>query len=136
MSGVAGEQCKTCYGEGNVPTDEGPLPCSDCAGAGTLPHHDTLVEWRLRSIERAHATRDEGVATDIKWLAFELRRAREALTGLLALTDEVEETDDVQSVPARMRFIANRALGLYDVTSAEAQAPAGARGDRRGKEDR
>jgi hypothetical protein len=87
-----------------------------------LPHHDTLVEWRLRSIERAHRTRDDGVANDIKWLAFELRRAREALTGLLALTDEVEETEEPQGVPSRMRFIANRALGLYGVAPVEATA--------------
>jgi hypothetical protein len=77
-----------------------------------LPHHDTLVEWRLREIERAHGSRDDGVARDIKWLAFELRRAREALTGVLALTDEVDEP----SAPSRMRFIVNRALGLYGMT--------------------
>jgi hypothetical protein len=77
-----------------------------------LPHHDTLVEWRLREIERAHGSRDDEVAKDIKWLAFELRRSREALTELLALTEEVDEP----AVLTRMRFIANRALGLYSVT--------------------
>jgi len=113
MSGVAGEKCRTCYGEGSVPTDEGPVACPDCGGAGMLPHHDTLVEWRLREIERAHGSRDDDVAKDIKWLAFELRRSREALTELLALTEEVDEP----AVLTRMRFIANRALGLYSVTT-------------------
>jgi len=115
MSAVAGEKCRTCYGEGNVPTDEGPVSCPDCGGAGTLPHHDTLVEWRLREIERAHSARDDSVARDIKWLAFELRRAREALTGILTLTDEADEPSDQQQ--QRMRFLANRALGLYGLTA-------------------
>ena len=96
MSGVDGEKCRTCYGEGNVPTDEGPVACPDCGGAGMLPHHDTLVEWRLREIERAHGSRDDEVAKDIKWLAYELRRSREALTDLLALTDDADDT----SLPA------------------------------------
>jgi hypothetical protein len=86
-----------------------------------LPHHDTLVEWRLREIERAHGSRDDDVAKDIKWLAFELRRSREALTELLALADEVDEP----SVLTRMRFIANRALGLYSVRASSTPVPKG-----------
>jgi len=111
MPGVAGEKCRTCYGEGNVPTDEGPVTCPDCGGAGSLPHHDTLVEWRLREIERAHGSRGDEVAKDIRWMVFELRRSREALTDLLALTGELDDS----AILTRMRFIANRALGLYSV---------------------
>jgi hypothetical protein len=110
-----GESCKTCYGEGNVATDEGLFPCPDCGGAGVLPHPDTLVEWRLREIEGVHGSRADEVAKDIKWLAFELRRAREALTELVTLFDDVEEP----SARARMRFVASRALGLYGLAAAE-----------------
>jgi hypothetical protein len=123
MSGVAGERCETCYGEGSVPTDVGPETCPDCGGAGALPHHDTLVEWRLRELERVHAARGDEIARDIKWLAFELRRAREALTDLLTLS---EDAAGEPSVLVRMRFVANRALGLYGVADhpgAQSSAP-------------
>lgn len=119
MSGaVAGRECETCYGQGDVPTDEGPVPCPDCGGAGTLPPPDTLVEWRLRAIERVHGSPGDGMGRDIDWLAFELRNARAALTELLALTDELEET----AVRTRMRFVCNRALSLYDLTAVDKES--------------
>jgi hypothetical protein len=114
MSGgvVVGQKCETCYGEGRLPTDEGVVPCPDCGGAGRLPHPDTLVEWRLREIERLHGARGGEVAKDIEWLAFELRRAREALTDVLTLTDEIAESE----ARTRMRFVASRTLGLYELS--------------------
>lgn len=112
---VVGQKCETCYGEGQLPTDEGLVQCPDCGGAGSLPHPDTLVEWRLREIERLHEARGGEVAKDIEWLAFELRRAREALTELLALTDEIADSE----ARVRMRFVATRTLGLYEVSAVD-----------------
>lgn len=113
MSSTAtGEKCKTCYGQGEVPTDEGPVACPDCGGAGTLPDPYTLIEWRLREIERVHGTGGTETASALQWVAFELRRARAALTDLLALSDELDDSP----LRTRMRFIANGALSLYDVT--------------------
>jgi hypothetical protein len=77
-----------------------------------LPHPYTLVEWRLREIEQVHGSQGTETAKAVKWLAFELRHAREALTELLALSDELDESP----ARSRMRFVANRALSLYDVT--------------------
>jgi hypothetical protein len=71
------------------------------------------VEWRLREIERLHASRGGEVAKDIEWLAFELRRAREALTEMLTLTDEIADSE----ARVRMRFAATRALGLYELSA-------------------
>jgi hypothetical protein len=68
-----------------------------------------LVEWRSREIERLYARGDRQIAQDIDWLIFEIRRARSALTNLLALADEV--ADDATT--KQMRFIASEALGLY-----------------------
>jgi hypothetical protein len=118
-SAGAGQKCETCYGEGEIPTDDGPVPCPDCGGAGTLPRADTLIEWRLREIEQVHAPEGAETAKDLHWLAFELRRARAALTELLTLTDELEET----AVRSRMRFVANQALSLYEVTADEDKGP-------------
>jgi hypothetical protein len=101
--------CETCYGEGQVPTDEGLVTCPDCGGAGSLPSPGTLVEWRLRAIEEAQEGRNDDAALDLRWLAFELRRARDALTELVALIDDLDETP----ARTRMRFIANGALNLY-----------------------
>jgi hypothetical protein len=106
--------CRTAYGEGRIPTDAGPITCVDCGGAGTLATEPTLLEWRLRALERAHAERHEETSSDIRWLIFELRRAREALTELVSLADDV---DDV-GLRTRVRFIANRALELYAVKGA------------------
>jgi hypothetical protein len=106
-----GDKCGTCYGEGRLPTDEGMVECPDCGGAGTLPPKETLIEWRLRQIESVHELRGDDTANDVRWLAFELRRARAALTELLSLA---EELGDAGAGP-RIRFVANRALGLYEV---------------------
>jgi hypothetical protein len=117
MSGAAsGEKCQTCFGEGDIPTDVGPASCPDCGGAGVLPDPYTLVEWRVREIEQVHGADASETANALRWLAFEVRRARAALTELLTLSDEIDESP----ARTRMRFIANRGLSLYDVTEAGA----------------
>jgi len=115
MAGVIeGKRCETCYGEGLIATDDGPLDCPDCGGAGTLPRQDTLIEWRLREIERLRGLHEEDEsARDVRWLAFELRRARSALSELQSLAGELEAT----TVSLRMRFVANRALQIYDLVT-------------------
>jgi hypothetical protein len=118
-SSSVGQSCGNCYGEGQVPTDAGPVACPDCGGAGVLPTNNVLVEWRAAAIERAHGSgqgQDAQIAQDVRWLAFELRRARLALTKMLALAEELGEDAAAQ----QLRFIANEALGLYPIADAAA----------------
>lgn len=111
-SEVAPERrCHSCLGTGEVGTEGGPVDCPDCGGSGILPHPHVAVEWRLRDIERLHATRDDAIAGDLRWLIAEVRRARTALTEIAALADDAGDTD----VARRLRFTANRALELYPV---------------------
>src|SRR4051812_17450530 len=56
-SSAVGQSCGNCYGEGQVPTDDGPAACPDCGGAGVLPSNNVLVEWRAGEIERLHGGR-------------------------------------------------------------------------------
>jgi hypothetical protein len=77
-----------------------------------LPPSETLIEWRLREIERAHDQRSDETSKDVRWLAFELRRARDALTQLLALANDLDDP-----LAPRIRLIANRAIGLYEIES-------------------
>ena len=114
MSTAPTETCATCYGQGEVVTDQGPLTCRDCMGHGKLAGRIELFEWRLREIERAFGSGTQEEPQAVRWLAFELRRAREALTEILALS---EDLPDVQE-RARLRFVANDALKLYDVAPA------------------
>jgi hypothetical protein len=78
-----------------------------------LPPRSVRVEWRARDIERAlqqgHSVDPEHVA----WLVAELRTARSALTNIIALA---HDTEDRNTVGLKIRFTANRALGLYDIT--------------------
>lgn len=106
--------CTTCGATGEIPTDFGPADCPDCGGAGILPSKSTLVEWRARDIERAHAHPSSPVATDVKWLISELRAARNALNEVIALAHDIEDGDDIGR---RIRFVANRALGTYAIVS-------------------
>jgi hypothetical protein len=102
-------ECGNCDGTGDVPTDEGPVACPDCGGAGFLPSSNVLVEWRAREIERLYARGDRQLGQDIDWLIFELRRARSALTNLIALADDAGD----DATTKQIRFIASEALGLY-----------------------
>jgi hypothetical protein len=49
----------------------------------------------------------------VRWLAFELRRARGALMEIVAMLDDLGEKPEM----TRMRFVANRALSLYQEVS-------------------
>jgi hypothetical protein len=103
-------KCHTCYGDGNFPTDTGLVDCPDCGGSGMLPSPATQVEWRLREIERAFGSGSAETAQAVRWLAFELRRAREALTEIVALAQDLPDTDEAK----RLRLVASHALKLYD----------------------
>lgn len=119
-AGLEGRKCESCYGQGSLPSDQGPMACPDCGGSGVLPRPDTHVEWRLREIERTFGVGSEEPAQAVRWLAFELRRAREALMEVLALSGEIPDSAEL----VRLRFSANRALHLYDEVSATTPPPA------------
>ena len=109
---VSPEQCQSCLGTGEVGSEFGPGRCPDCGGAGFLPSPHVLVEWRARDIELGNGTGAHSAARDIRWLLAELRRARDALTEIHALANEL---DDDGGISTRIRFTANQALRLYDV---------------------
>ena len=119
MSQGEGQRCETCYGEGRIPSDAGLLTCPDCGGTGVLATASTLVEWRLRAIERAQDGRGDDLAMDVRWLAFEVRRARDALTEIIALIDDLDDTP----LRARVLFVANGALDLYQPVDRKPAAP-------------
>jgi hypothetical protein len=107
------EQCQSCLGTGELGSEFGPASCPDCGGAGFLPSPHVLVEWRARDIELGNGVGTHSSARDIRWLLAELRRARGALTDINALAHEL---DDNSGIATRIRFTANQALRLYDVT--------------------
>lgn len=102
--------CLSCHGSGEYPTDSGLIDCPDCGGSGSLPSRKVLVEWRAGDIERAYAGSREAVSADVRWLLAELRIARSALTEIIAFAHDVS---DENAIATRIRFLANRALGLY-----------------------
>src|SRR5690349_20852340 len=104
--------CATCAGSGEFPTERGLVDCPDCGGTGQLPSRATLVEWRSRDIDRAVAAGRELRADDARWLVSELRAARAALTEIIALAHDAQDPD---AIAQRIRFAANRALGLYEI---------------------
>jgi hypothetical protein len=106
-------QCHSCSGTGELGTDAGVVDCPDCGGSGLLPHPHTLVEWRMRDIEREYGSRREAVAADVRWLISEVRRAREALTEIVALAQEGESAD----ATGRIQMLAVRALEYYDISA-------------------
>jgi hypothetical protein len=79
-----------------------------------LPARNVLVDWRARDIERAAALGQALQAADVRWLVAELRTARAALLEVVALAHDVTDPDGIAQ---RIRYAANRALGLYEVTS-------------------
>jgi hypothetical protein len=119
MSAGAGQKCETCYGEGRIPTDAGLTVCPDCGGAGILATPATLVEWRMRALEEANGGRTDETAQALRWLVFELRRARDALTELVALADDLDDSPE----RTRIRFVANGALNLYKASDAPPPLP-------------
>jgi hypothetical protein len=78
------------------------------------------VEWRARDIERAVQAGETVEGTHVRWLLAELREARSALTEIIALAHDSADQD---AIGLKIRFTANRALGLYDVRPS--QLPAG-----------
>lgn len=106
-----GEKCATCAGSGEAPTDYGIVDCPDCGGAGTLPPRGVRVEWLARDIERTVQTGHSVEGAHVQWLLAELRQARAALTEIIALA---HDSADEGSIGLRIRFTANRALGLYE----------------------
>ena len=102
----------TCFGTGEAATNTGPSDCPDCGGSGVLPSRGVLVEWRARDVERAYAKGDDESAMHVRWLLAELRNARRALNEIIALAHDV---DDKDRIAQRIRFVANRALGTYEL---------------------
>ncbi|MEO8906144.1 MAG: hypothetical protein ABI488_26540 [Polyangiaceae bacterium] len=115
-SGAKANECLTCYGQGEVGGDFGLASCPDCGGAGTLPDKNTLVDWRISAIEKHYAAESSQVAQDVGWLAFELRRTRQALMQTLALAQDA--TQDA-AIAQRIQFLANDALGMYRPQAAD-----------------
>ncbi len=110
--------CSSCQGSGEAPTDYGLADCPDCGGSGVLPSRGTLVEWRARDIERSLQIGRSIAPEHVRWLLAELRAARAALTEIIALA---HDSDDGDAIGLKIRFTANRALGLYDVTPAQSR---------------
>jgi hypothetical protein len=106
-------QCHSCSGTGELGTDGGVVDCPDCGGSGLLPHPHTLVEWRMRDVEREYGSSHEAVAADVRWLIAEVRRAREALTEIVALAQDGDPADTV----ARIQMVGVRALEFYEISS-------------------
>jgi len=102
--------CLTCYGRGETSNEMGLVACPDCGGTGSLPPRDVLVEWRLRAIEKSYSQIQSEASPDVAWLAFELRRARDALLKIMALAQDDAGTAELK----RIRFSANDALGVYE----------------------
>jgi hypothetical protein len=105
--------CVTCYGTGEVVTEEGATTCPDCLGRGLPPERGGAFEWRLREIERAsaHVGRAHGCEDDVRWLILELRRSREALVRILT---RCQDAGDGEPAAREARYIANEVLGLYE----------------------
>ena len=112
MTATTSQACNSCLGSGETPTDYGLVDCPDCGGSGVLPHRSVLVEWRARDIERALQKGAAITPDHARWLLAELRAARSALTEIIALAHDTEGPD---AVGQKIRFTANRALGLYEV---------------------
>jgi len=110
---AAGETCGTCYGEGSIASESGPLACADCAGEGVLPSGLVRTEWRLRELESIYATMTGEQAQDIGWLIGEVRRAHHVLLQILAVSQDAE--NEAVSL-TRIKFLANDVLSVYPAT--------------------
>lgn len=108
-----GERCKSCLGTGEAATENGVVDCPDCGGFGTLPPQNVRTQWRAGDIERAVESGHPIDAEHVRWLLAELRSARSALREIISLA---HDTGDEDGIGLRIRFAANRALGLYSVS--------------------
>ena len=102
------DRCLTCYGTGEIVGEAGASVCPDCLGHGGAPR-GTVMEWRLRDLERAHATHGTACTPDVSWLVHELRRHRAALVDVLT---RCQDGGDQSPFP-EIRHVVNDALGLY-----------------------
>jgi len=100
--------------------ERGPGDCPDCGGTGRLPSRATLVDWRSRDIDRAAASGRALSPDDARWLISELRTARSALTQIIALAHDIEGNE---AIAVRIRFAANKALGLYETAALHENVP-------------
>jgi hypothetical protein len=107
------ETCSTCYGEGSIASESGPLACADCAGQGVLPSGLVRTEWRLRQLETAYAAESGARGQDFAWLVAEVRRAHHALLQILALSQDAERED---ANLTRIKFLSNDVLSVYPMT--------------------
>ncbi|HEX3138776.1 MAG TPA: hypothetical protein VHQ87_01905 [Rhizobacter sp.] len=105
------QRCASCYGTGEIGTENGPRICPDCAGLGRLPSGVVLTERRLRELERIHSDAGE-LHNDIHWLVAEVRRARHSLLQILAASQDLPEED---AIGVKIRFLSNEVLGFYTV---------------------
>jgi DnaJ-class molecular chaperone len=111
------DSCNTCYGTGEIATENGLTSCPDCYGDGKAAHSGNKLEWRLRELEKTYRTNNHEGLSDVMWLVHELRQARDAL--LLILT-RCQDADDGDEVARYVRVRAMAALGLYPRTPSEA----------------
>ena len=80
-----------------------------------MPPRNERTIWRVSDIERAIEAGRPIDAEHVRWAMNELRQARSALREIIALAHDMGDPD---AIGLRIRFTANRALGLYDPTPA------------------
>ncbi len=107
----AASACASCGGTGEMGTGSGVVDCPDCGGSGQLPNQSVLVEWRVRDIERVQGEKPGAVGSDVRFLVTELRRARKALTEVVALSQEPMSPE----IAKQIRLTAGEALSIYEV---------------------
>ncbi len=106
------DRCATCYGSGELVTDQGALVCPDCFGDGKSLGRGAKIEWRLRELDRVYAGGTRDADADVKWLLHEVRSCRDALVRILTLCGDAAEDDELAQ---RIKFLANQSLGIYAV---------------------
>ena len=111
MSERASAQCTTCYGTGEIVSEQGPMTCPHCFGEGGAISGVAKVEWRLREIERLHRGSGLENEADVLWLVHELRRSREVLVRIMALCDDAAPGD---ALALDVKYRVNDVLGLYE----------------------
>jgi hypothetical protein len=107
---TSNDRCATCYGSGELVTDQGALVCPDCFGDGKSVGRGAKVDWRLRELERLYGEGTREADADVKWLLHELRTCREALVRILTLCHDAAAGDELAK---EIKFLTNDALGVY-----------------------
>lgn len=83
--------CEGCMGTGEYASDFGVVDCPDCDGAGYVPSRKWAVERRLREVGRANDGGLKIKSADVKWLLAELKRSRDALQKVAALSHDAAQ---------------------------------------------